>query len=144
MQSVQVATVEEIYRQENLRRYLPFIAISPMGSPRTTKSFWANHLRNDYEITITLVYGWKSPNDARIEQPDITMPTMYECADEIRRLIGNNKQLGGAVVGWMLDWQTKEFTDHYGSQILQITTHFYDDLIPSAGYINDQNDLTPT
>ena len=140
---VEVVPNESEYRIM-LKRDIPFIAIIPNGSPREDKSTWANCVKNNYSIIFHIVGGLKNPIEDWIRNGSHNQKaTLPEIADEVRRILGTNKKLGGAVCGLYEQWTVMDRVGEAGNQIIHIEASWFDDTVPFTGLINNQNDLIP-
>lgn len=142
VKKIQVGTPEEAYNGRMHTRDLPFVLLTPDGAPVLKVGVWANTKQGLFNIKIFIFMdNQRNPNDSRIVDDDKDNITGYQVADELLKLIGNNKQLDGLVTRFPGIWDTTPFTDEEGRQILEIRTQFINDLVPFDGAANNQTNL---
>jgi hypothetical protein len=142
VKKIRIGTPEEAYNGLMHPRDLPFVLLTPDGAPVLETGVWANTKKSLFNIKIFIFMdNQRNPNDSRIIDDKKNNITLYQVADELLRLIGNDKQLNGLVTRFPGIWDTTPFTDEEGRQILEIRTQFINDLVPFEGAANNQTNL---
>ncbi len=144
IQRVEVGTLAEAYSGLAIYNDLPFVLIAPDGES-TVPSFWGNSITKRYNIKLYVALAHIRPNDSRIKTDSPNQgKTVSEITDEMQRILGTDKELGGGVTRWPAEWQIREFNDDEGRAIREIKTHWLNELIPWTGPVNNQTDLIST
>ncbi len=120
---------------------VPWILISPISAPVSRQSFWGNHNTVEYKVRFTIAQAYRNFRDARV--PNESKVTLNQIETELRRALGTDKKLGGLVTLWSDEWDARPLNTDDGFQLLEITTHWIDDLVPWDGPANNQTNLTP-